>query len=62
MAVQIEKEQLQGALSNTYYSLMINETTDVAVLNAVADPGGARGAQSSPPFCQESVQKIVNVD
>ena len=33
MAVQIEKDQLQGALSSTYFSLMIDETMDVAVLN-----------------------------
>ena len=33
MAVQIEKEQLQGVLSSGYFSLMIDETTDVAVLN-----------------------------
>ena len=33
MAVQMEKEQLQGVLSSGYFSLMIDETTDVAVLN-----------------------------
>ena len=33
MAVQIKKEQLQGILSSSYFSLMINEITDVAVLN-----------------------------
>ena len=33
MAVQIEKEQLQGVLSSACFSLMIDETTDVAILN-----------------------------
>ena len=33
MAVQIEKEQLQGVLSSAYFSLMIHEITDVAALN-----------------------------
>ena len=33
MAVQIEKDQLQGALSSTYFSLMIYETMDIAVPN-----------------------------
>ena len=28
----------------------------------VADPGGARGARSSPPFCQGSIKKVVDVD
>ena len=33
MAVQIEKEQLQSVLSSAYFSLMIDESTDIAVLN-----------------------------
>ena len=33
MAVQMEKEQLQGVLSSSYFSLMINKTTDIADLN-----------------------------
>ena len=26
----------------------------------VADPGGAQGARSNPPFCQNSIQKVVD--
>ena len=33
MAYQIKKEQLESILSSPFYSLMIDETTDVAVLN-----------------------------
>ena len=33
MAVQMEKEQLQGILSSNYFSLMIDDTINVAVLN-----------------------------
>ena len=33
MAAQIEKEQLQDVLSSKFYSLMIDESTDVAVVN-----------------------------
>ena len=33
MATQIEKEKLQDVLSSKFYSLMIDESTDVAVVN-----------------------------
>ena len=28
----------------------------------VADPGGAQGACLSPPFCQDSIKIVVDVD
>ena len=33
MAAQIEKEQLQDVTSSSYFSLMVDESTDVAVVN-----------------------------
>ena len=33
MASQIERKQLQDLLSATFYSIMIDETTDVSILN-----------------------------
>ena len=33
IATQLEEKQLQNALSSDYFSLLIDETTDVAVIN-----------------------------
>ena len=33
IATQLEEKQLQNALSSDYFSLLIDETTDIAVIN-----------------------------